>query len=548
MKKTWPLEDLDCANCAAKMEAEIAKLPGVDHVRVDFFHQTLTLEAAEADYDDVLKRVVACGQRVEPDCRILIDSAAQAKPVPHHEHEHHHDDHHDHDHAHGEDEGEGKVILIRAGIAVALLVAGKLTQGWLSTALFLAGYVIAGYDVVFRALRNIAHGQIFDENFLMAVASIGAMCIGDFAEGVAVMAFYQVGEWFQDRAVGKSRASIAALMDIRPEYANLVKDGRESRVDPEDVAVGDLIRIRPGERVPLDGVVVEGASTMNTTALTGESLPRDVAAGDSVISGCVNMSGLLTVRVTSVFAESAVSRILELVESSGESKAKTERFITRFARIYTPIVCAAALLLAIVPPLVAGNWVEWLHRALTFLVISCPCALVISVPLTFFSGIGGASSKGILVKGANQMETLAQLDTVVFDKTGTLTQGVFNVTAVHPEQVSEDALLEMAALAEQYSDHPISKSLRAAWNRTLDSARVQDVEELAGHGVKAMVDDRTVYAGNDKLMELVGVAWKPCHHQGTIVQVAADDQYLGHIVISGQAGPDRGTRGALAPG
>lgn len=527
MRKTWPLEDLDCANCAAKMEAEMAKLPGVDSVRVDFFHQTLTLEAAEDHYDDVLARVVACGKRIEPDCRILTEGAETAKQ------EHHHA--HSHDHIHGEHskgEADSKVILIRAGIAVALLAAGMLTQGWLSAALFLSGYLFAGYDVVWRALRNISHGQLFDENFLMAVASIGAMCIGEFAEGVAVMAFYQVGEWFQDRAVGKSRASIAALMDIRPEYANLLRDGRETRVAPEDVAVGDLIRIRPGEKVPLDGVVIEGASSMNTTALTGESLPRDVAVGDSVVSGCVNMSGLLTVRVASVFAESAVSRILALVESSGEHKAKAERFITRFARIYTPVVCAAALLMAVVPPLVVGNWPEWLHRALTFLVISCPCALVISVPLTFFSGIGGASRKGILVKGANHMELLAQLDTVVFDKTGTLTQGVFSVTAVHPEQVSRDALLEMAVLAEQYSDHPISKSLREAWHRTLDSARVRDVEELAGHGVKAVVDGRAVYAGNDKLMEQIGVAWKPCHHQGTIVHVAADGLYMGHIVIS----------------
>lgn len=520
MKKTWPLENLDCANCAAKMEAEMAKLAGVESVSVDFFHQRLTLAAADDAYDRVLADVVACAARVEPDCRILLHSAD--KPDAHAAH---------HGHEHGEEQ-DGKLILLRAGIAVALLVAGVLTGGWVSLALYLAGYAVAGYDVVLRALRNISHGQIFDENFLMAVASIGAMCIGEFAEGVAVMAFYQVGEWFQDRAVDKSRASISSLMDIRPEYANLLQDGQEERVNPEKVAVGDLILIHPGEKVPLDGMVVEGASSLNTTALTGESLPRDVAVGDSVVSGCVNLSGLLTVRVSSIYSESAVSRILTLVESSSGNKARTERFITRFARIYTPAVCAAALLLALVPPLLVGDWMGWIHRALTFLVISCPCALVISVPLAFFSGIGGASRQGILVKGANYMELLAKLDTVVFDKTGTLTQGVFTVTAIHPEQVTADELLELSALAEQYSDHPISKSLRAAWNKAADHTRVTDVEELAGHGVKALVDGRTVYAGNEKLMEQIGVQWKPCHHQGTIVHVAAEGTYMGHIVIS----------------
>lgn len=573
MKKSWPLEDLDCANCAAKMEDAMAKLPGVTKVRVDFFHQTLTLEAPDDIYNEVLAQVVACGKKVEPDCRIITDGS-KSKVGEHHEHhhdhehehedgcccghDHHHhddddddddDDDHDHDHCHcghdhkhhhvhehveehDEEESEGKVILIRAAVAVALLIGGSLTSGWLSIVLFIIGYLVAGYDVVLRALRNISHGQIFDENFLMAVASIGAMCIGEFAEGVAVMAFYQVGEWFQDRAVDKSRTSISALMDIRPEFAILVKDGKEMKVSPDEVSVGDTIRIHPGERVPLDGVVLSGTSSLNTTALTGESLPRDVGEGDSVISGCVNLSGLLTVRVTSNYGESAVSRILDLVESSGENKAKTERFITRFARVYTPAVCGAALLLAVIPSLIDGNWVQWLHRALTFLVISCPCALVISVPLTFFSGIGGASKQGVLVKGANYMELLAKLDTVVFDKTGTLTKGVFTVTAIHPEKVSEDTLLEMAALAEVYSDHPISKSLKTAWNKALDSSRVSQVEEVAGHGIKATVDGHTVYAGNDKLMAQMNIQWKPCEKQGTIVHVAQDGVYMGHIVIS----------------
>ncbi len=570
MKKSWPLEDLDCANCAAKMEDAMAKLPGVTKVRVDFFHQTLTLEAPDEIYNEVLSQVVACGKKVEPDCRIITDgSKSKAGEHHHHDHDHHEDgcccghdhhhhddddddddDDHDHDHCHcghdhdhkhhhvhehveeHEEEEDGKVILIRAAVAVALLIGGSFTSGWLSIVLFIIGYLVAGYDVVLRALRNISHGQIFDENFLMAVASIGAMCIGEFAEGVAVMAFYQVGEWFQDRAVDKSRTSISALMDIRPEYAILVKDGKETKVSPEEVGVGDTIRIHPGERVPLDGVVISGTSSLNTTALTGESLPRDVGEGDSVISGCVNLSGLLTVRVTNSYGESAVSRILDLVESSGENKAKTERFITRFARVYTPAVCGAALLLAVIPSLIDGNWVQWLHRALTFLVISCPCALVISVPLTFFSGIGGASKQGVLVKGANYMELLAKLDTVVFDKTGTLTKGVFTVTAIHPEKVSEDTLLEVAALAEVYSDHPISKSLKTAWNRALDSNRVSRVEEVAGHGIKAVVDGHTVYAGNDKLMAQMNIQWKPCEKQGTIVHVAQDGVYMGHIVIS----------------
>ena len=459
-----------------------------------------------------------------------------------HEHDHHHERGHEHGHDHGRPLpfglDEEKLLLVRMIASAVLLAAGMLLPwGW-RAALLLAAYAIAGYDVLLRAVRNILRGQIFDENFLMTVASVGALLMGDYAEGAAVMLLYQVGEWFQDKAVDKSRASIAGLMDIRPDYANLLEaDGQVRTVDPEEVAVGDTILIKPGEKVPLDGVVLSGSSSLNTVALTGEALPRDVAAGDSVVSGCVNLSGLLTVRVSSVYGESTVAKILDLVENSGQAKASTERFITRFARVYTPLVCLAALLLAVIPSLVDGQWLEWIRRALTFLVISCPCALVISVPLTFFSGIGAASRKGVLVKGANHLETLADLSAVVFDKTGTLTKGVFSVTAVHPAQGSEDALLETAALAESWSDHPISKSLQAAWGKPLDPQRVSSAEELAGHGVKALVDGRTIHAGNERLMATLGLTVPPCQVQGTVVHVARDGQYLGHIVISDEVKP-----------
>ena len=373
----------------------------------------------------------------------------------------------------------------------------------------------------------------------MALATVGAFATGEYPEGVAVMLFYQVGEWFQSYAVGRSRQSIASLMDIRPDYANIERGGKLQRVDPDSVAVGDVIVVKAGEKIPLDGVVLEGASAVDTAALTGESLPRDVQPGDDVVSGCINKSGLLRVRVTKIFGESTVAKILDLVENSSSKKARAENFITRFARYYTPAVVIAAALLAVVPPLALGYaWNEWIHRALIFLVISCPCALVISVPLSFFGGIGGASKRGVLVKGSNYLEVLADAEIVVFDKTGTLTKGVFNVTAVHPDRVSEARLLELAALAESYSDHPISRSLREAYGKELESARVSDVEELSGRGVRAVIDGHTVCAGNDKLMEEVGVPWHPCHRIGTTVHVSLDGEYVGHIVISDELKPD----------
>lgn len=406
--------------------------------------------------------------------------------------------------------------------------------------LYLIPYLIIGWDVLWRAVRNIAHGQVFDENFLMALATVGALAIGEYPEAVFVMLFYQVGELFQSYAVDQSRKSITALMDIRPDYANMEgPDGQLEQVDPEDVAVGNTIVIKAGERIPLDGVVLEGSSTVDTAALTGESLPRRVESGDDVISGCVNLSGLLKVRVTKAFEESTVAKILDLVENSASKKAKAENFITKFARYYTPIVVLAAVALAFLPPLLTSiQWVDSIQRALNFLVVSCPCALVISVPLSFFGGIGGASKDGILVKGGNYLEVLARTEIVVFDKTGTLTRGVFNVTAIHPDHCDQGQLLELAALAECWSDHPISRSLKEAYGREMDSARVSSVEEVAGRGVKAVVDGHTICVGNDKLMEDIGVSWHPCHRVGTTVHVASDGVYLGHIVISDEVKPD----------
>ena len=435
-----------------------------------------------------------------------------------------------------------KRMLIRVIVSAVLFAVCMLLPltGWVRLLVFLAPYGVIGWDVLWRAVRNIAHGQVFDENFLMALATVGALAIGEYPEAVFVMLFYQVGELFQSYAVDQSRKSITALMDIRPDYANMEgPDGQLEQVDPEDVAVGDTIVIKAGERIPLDGVVLEGSSTVDTAALTGESLPRQVESGDDVISGCVNLSGLLKVRVTKAFEESTVAKILDLVENSASKKAKAENFITKFARYYTPIVVLAAVALAFLPPLLTSiQWVDSIQRALNFLVVSCPCALVISVPLSFFGGIGGASKDGILVKGGNYLEVLARTEIVVFDKTGTLTRGVFNVTAIHPDHCDQGQLLELAALAECWSDHPISRSLKEAYGREMDSARVSNVEEVAGRGVRAVVDGHTVCAGNDKLMEDIGVSWHPCHRVGTTVHVASDGVYLGHIVISDEVKPD----------
>ena len=429
-----------------------------------------------------------------------------------------------------------RVLASAVLFAVALLLP---TEGWLRLFTFLIPYAVIAWDVLWRAVRNIAHGQVFDENFLMSLATVGALATGEYPEAVFVMLFYQVGELFQSYAVDQSRKSITSLMDIRPDYANIEVDGQLRQVDPEDVAVGDTIVIKAGERIPLDGVVLEGTSNVDTAALTGESLPREAQPGDDVISGCVNLSGLLRVRVTKAFEESTVAKILDLVENSSSKKAKAENFITKFARYYTPAAVLAAVALALLPPLFTSiQWVDSIQRALNFLVVSCPCALVISVPLSFFGGIGGASKNGILVKGGNYLEVLAKTELVVFDKTGTLTRGVFNVTAIHPDHCGEAQLLELAALAESYSDHPISRSLKEAYGKELDASRVSNVEELSGRGVRATVDGRQICAGNDKLMEDIGVSWHPCHRVGTTVHVASDGVYLGHIVISDEVKPD----------
>ena len=438
-----------------------------------------------------------------------------------------------------------KKMVARIAASAVLLVAAVLIpyEGPWRFVLFLPAYFVIGWDVLWKAARNIAHGQVFDENFLMALATVGAFCTGFFGQGeypeaVFVMLFYQVGELFQSYAVGKSRKSIASLMDIRPDYANVERDGKLLQVDPEEVAVGDTITVKAGEKIPLDGLVLEGSSLVNTSALTGESVPRQVRPGDSVISGCVNQNGLLRVQVTKAFGESTVQKILDLVENASSKKAKAENFITKFARYYTPVVVFCALALAVVPPLFVGGWTGWVQKALIFLVVSCPCALVISVPLSFFGGIGGASRQGILVKGGNYLEVLADTELVVFDKTGTLTKGVFQVTAIHPEGVSQQELLELAALAESYSDHPISRSLKEAWGKALDTARVGQVEELSGRGVRAQVDGKEVWAGNGKLMEEIGLAYRPSGQVGTVVHVAAEGRYLGYILIADEVKPD----------
>lgn len=446
-----------------------------------------------------------------------------------------------------------KKVLVRIIISAVLLALLNLVSlpEIPAMLLYFAAYIVIGYDILRKAGKGILNGRVFDENFLMAVATVGAVALAfisgsyDFNEAVLVMLFYQIGELFQSYAVGKSRRSISSLMDIRPDYANIEADGKLEQVDPDEVETGTVIVVQPGEKVPIDGVVVDGTTTINTSALTGESLPRDVAPGEEIISGCINLSGLIRVRTTKPFGESTVSKILELVENSGSRKSHSEQFISRFARVYTPIVCYAALALALLPPLVrilfmsvGGDWTVWIYRALTFLIVSCPCALVISIPLSFFAGLGGASSEGVLIKGSNFLEALAQTKTVVFDKTGTLTKGVFEVSGIHHCPIEDKKLLEYAALAECASSHPISKSLQRAYGRELDRSRVSDIEEISGNGVIAKVDGHSIAAGNDRLMQRLGIGHTDCHSVGTIVHVAIDGVYSGHIVISDIVKPD----------
>ena len=451
-----------------------------------------------------------------------------------------------------------KKMLIRIAIAALLLGAVKLFKigGWAGTALYAASYITIGYDILRKAFRGIINHQVFDENFLMAVATVGAIALaiyektGDFAEAVSVMLFYQIGELFQSYAVGKSRRNIAALMDIRPDYANIERDGKLEQVEPDQVPVGSIIIVQPGEKVPIDGEVAEGASALDTAALTGESRPRDVKAGDDIISGCINLTGVLKVRTTKAFGESTVSKILELMENSSSHKSRSENFISRFARAYTPAVCYSALALAILPPVInlmmgmPGGWEIWVYRALTFLVISCPCALVISIPLSFFAGLGGASKEGVLIKGSNYLEALSQTSIVVFDKTGTLTRGVFEVSGIHHNTIPEEKLIELAALAECASSHPISKSLQKAYGKEIERDRVTGIQEISGSGVIARVDGAEVAAGNGKLMKRMGVDYMDCHSSGTIIHIAIDGKYAGHVVISDVEKPT--SRAAIA--
>ncbi len=451
-----------------------------------------------------------------------------------------------------------KKMLIRIAIAAVLLGAVKLFKigGWAGIALYAASYITIGYDILRKAFRGIINHQVFDENFLMAVATVGAIALaiyektGDFAEAVSVMLFYQIGELFQSYAVGKSRRNIAALMDIRPDYANIERDGSLEQVDPDQIPVGSVIVVQPGEKVPIDGEVIEGASSLDTAALTGESQPRDVKAGDDIISGCINLTGVLKVRTTKAFGESTVSKILELMENSSSHKSRSENFISRFARAYTPAVCYSALALAILPPVInlmmgmPGGWEIWVYRALTFLVISCPCALVISIPLSFFAGLGGASKEGVLIKGSNYLEALSQTSIVVFDKTGTLTRGVFEVSGIHHNTIPEEKLIELAALAECASSHPISKSLQKAYGREIERDRVTGIQEISGSGVIARVDGTEVAAGNGKLMKRIGVDYMDCHSSGTIIHIAIDGKYAGHVVISDVEKPT--SRAAIA--
>lgn len=451
-----------------------------------------------------------------------------------------------------------KKMLIRIAIAAVLLGAVKLFKigGWAGTALYAASYITIGYDILCKAFRGIINHQVFDENFLMAVATVGAIALaiyektGDFAEAVSVMLFYQIGELFQSYAVGKSRRNIAALMDIRPDYANIERDGKLEQVDPDQIPAGSLIVVQPGEKVPIDGQIIEGASSLDTAALTGESRPRDVKAGDDIISGCINLTGVLKVRTTKAFGESTVSKILELMENSSSHKSRSENFISRFARAYTPAVCYSALALAILPPVInlmmgmPGGWEIWVYRALTFLVISCPCALVISIPLSFFAGLGGAGKEGVLIKGSNYLEALSQTSIVVFDKTGTLTRGVFEVSGIHHNTIPEEKLIELAALAECASSHPISKSLQKAYGREIERDRVTGIQEISGSGVIARVDGAEVAAGNGKLMKRMGVDYIDCHSSGTIIHIAIDGKYAGHVVISDVEKPT--SRAAIA--
>ncbi|MCQ4085551.1 heavy metal translocating P-type ATPase [Saccharibacillus sp. JS10] len=554
IKREWVLEGLDCANCALKIENRVQQLQGVSSCSLNFVNKTLTFETDSIHEKEVSNKAAGTIKKLEPHVHIqlkgtrqTVNASGEVLPAPtsnkkdhHHEHDHGGHDHSGHSHEHG---GSQKILLIRLGVGAALLATALLTplQGGLEFGLFLLAYLIVGGDVAWQAVKNIFRGQVFDEYFLMTVATVGAFAIGQYPEGVAVMLFYQVGEFFQSLAVNRSRKSITSLLEIRPDYAHLKVGNELQKVSPESVTVGAHIQVRPGEKVPLDGRIIEGSSLVDTSALTGESVPRNVKVGDEVLGGFINKNGVLTVEVMRIFAESSVAKILELVENAASRKAPTETFINKFARAYTPIVVLTALLLAVVPPLImpSATFSDWIYRALIFLVISCPCALVVSIPLGFFAGIGAASKQGILVKGGNYLEALNDVKVVVFDKTGTLTQGNFKVTEVIPANgFDRESLLELAAYAESHSNHPIADSIIAAWGQKLDPTRIDDYEEISGHGIRTVLNQSTVFAGNAKLMNQQGIAFEKGEDTGTVVHLSVDRRYAGRIVIADEIKSD----------
>jgi len=556
------LSGLDCANCANKIETKVNNLDGINEATLNFATSTLIIELnGTIEREDAIKEIKSIVNKLEPGVKVFdkdenrainkedvkkctsescckpendIDKESHNHNEKHsHSHSHEHSHGHSHDHSHGNAVGLKENLRLIIGVAIYVLAIIFKEEYPISIILFASSYVLIGGDVVLTAFRNILRGEVFDENFLMTVATLGAFFVGEFPEGVAVMLFYQIGEIFQSYAVNKSRKSITSLMDIRADYANLIKNGKEEKVNPEIVNIDDLIVIKPGERVPLDGIVIEGISFVDTSALTGESVPREVLVGEDILAGFINTNGVLKVKVTKSFKESTVSRILELVENASNKKAPTEKFITRFARVYTPIVVFSALALAIIPPLLIkdANFYDWIYRALIFLVVSCPCALVVSIPLGLFAGIGGASRKGILVKGGNYLEALKDVNTVVFDKTGTLTKGVFKVTEINNVDISKEELIKVAAISESLSNHPIAQSIIREYGKEIDSQKLSNYEEVSGHGIKAYIDSLDVLVGNYKLMEKYNIKYNNVNSIGTIVHVAINNEYKGNIVI-----------------
>lgn len=527
-KKVYVLMGLDCANCAAKIEREVGSLAGIKSASVDFASKKLSIEThSKYDLEDTINEVKSIVKRIEPDVSVVEDTKSNKRVLK------------DEEDDHESDKGE----ILRLGIGAVLFAIGIAFKFsfWAELSIFLVSYILVGGEVVVRAIKNIVRGQVFDENFLMAIATIGAFSTKQFPEGVAVMLFYQIGEFFQNKAVNRSRKSISSLMDIKPDYATLIDKDGEKRVDPDDVRVGDRIIVKPGERIPLDGIIIDGRSMVNTSALTGESVPRKVDTGDDVLAGFINTNGVLTIEVTKEFGESTVAKILDLVQNATSRKAPTENFITKFAKYYTPVVVIAAVILAFVPPLIiqGASFSDWIYRALVFLVVSCPCALVISIPLSFFGGIGGASKNGVLVKGSNYLEALNNAETIVFDKTGTLTKGVFKVTEISPEAgITKDELLQYAAFAESYSNHPIAISILNEYNMEINKDNISDYEEISGHGIRVKADGKEILAGNSKLMNKENILYNKIEEAGTVVHIAIDKKYAGYILISDEIKED----------